>query len=157
MSAHLGRALTAYVDGELDHARRNEVQVHLAHCAACRVELDGLRRYKSVLRQGAPEVPFDLSFRVLAATTPIGQPHLVPRPLAPRRPAVHGRVRRTAFGAGLVALGVGGALVVAGPAPSAPVAPVDPTSVGLMIEHVSTANELPLGSADIVPVAAPRR
>jgi anti-sigma factor RsiW len=157
VSAHLGRALTAYVDGELDHARRGEVQVHLAHCPSCRTELEGLRSYKSVLRQDFPDVPPDLSFRLLAATAPAGHPHLLPRPVAPRRPVVHGRIRRTALSASLLALGIGGALAAAGPPPSAPLAPIDPTSAGLMIEHVSTIQELPFASADVVPVAASGR
>jgi anti-sigma factor RsiW len=157
VSAHLGRALTAYVDGELDHARRGEVQVHLAHCASCRTELDGLRSYKSVVRQDFLAVPPDLSLRLLAATTTVGRPHVLPRPVAPRRPVVHGRIRRTALSAGLAALGIGGALVAAGPPPSGPLAPIDPTSAGLMIEHVSTVQELPFAGADVVPVAVPGR
>jgi len=159
MSAHLGPVLTAYVDGELDHARRGEVQVHLAHCAACRAELTVLRQLRSSLR-AEPAVPADLAARLLAATAPAGEPRPLPRPHAPRRrrPLGDGRWRRTAVGAGLAVLGVGGALVVAGPPPSGPVAPVDPGAPGLVVEHVSTANEVPFAGADggmTVPVSAP--
>lgn len=160
MSAHLGPALTAYVDGELDHARREEVQVHLAHCASCRAELAILRVLRSSLQGAEPAVPADLAARLLAVTAPVGHPMPVPRPHAPRRhrPLAAGPLRRTAFGAGLAALGLGGALAVAGPPPSGPVAPVDPAAPGLVVEHVSTANEVPFAGADtglVVPVSAP--
>jgi anti-sigma factor RsiW len=158
MSAHLGRALSAFVDGELDHARREEVQVHLAHCAECRGELAALRLIKGALRGDlAASAPDDLAARVLAATAAPGQPALVPRAHATRRRArpEHGAVRRTAMGAGAVALGVGAAFALAGPPPSAPVAPVDPTSSGLVISHVSTANEVPFAGPGVVPVSAP--
>ena len=156
MSAHLGRSLTAYVDGELDDARREEVQVHLAHCASCRADLQILRGLKSVVADSdSPALPGDLAMRLLAATAPVGGPHLLPRPHAPRRPVLgdHPLLRRTSIGAGLLALGVGGALAVAGPAPSGPPAPVDPTSAGFVLEHISTANELPLTGPEVMPVA----
>ncbi len=160
MTSHLGLALTAYLDGELDHARRGEVQVHLAHCGACRSELVVLRGLRSDLKADQPVVPADLASRLLAATAPAGEPRPLPRPQAPRRhPLVLGGPwRRTAFGAGLAALGFGGALAVAGPPPHGPVAPVDPTAPGLVVEHVSTANEVPFagtGGGVTVPVSAP--
>jgi len=158
MSAHLGRALSAYVDGELDATTREEVAVHLAYCAQCREEAAGLRLVKGVLRREAPlSCPDDLAARVLAATTMRSQPALVPRSAPARRVPVpdHGVFRRTAFGAGAVALGVGAALALAGPPPQAPVAPVDPTSSGLVIDHVSTANEVPFAGPGVVPVSAP--
>jgi anti-sigma factor RsiW len=159
MSAHLGPALTAFVDGELDHARRGEVQVHLAHCAQCRAELAVLRQLRTSLR-AAPAVPPDLAARLLAVTAPSGEPRPVPRPHAPRRrsPLADSRWRRTAVGAGLAALGLGGALAVAGPPPAGPVAPVDPAAPSLVVEHASTANEVPFSGTAVeiaVPVSAP--
>jgi hypothetical protein len=50
---------------------------------------------------------------------------------------------------------MGGALALAGPAPQAPVAPMDPTSAGLVIEHASTANEVPFAGSDVLPAANP--
>ena len=166
MSSHLGRALSAYVDGELDAARREEVQVHLAHCPQCRDEAAALRLLKGVLRRDTPlSCPDDLAARVLAATTMRSQPALVPRPHPPRRPflsdhrtfngAFHGTLRRTAVGAGAFAAGMGAALALAGPPPQAPVAPVDPASTGLVISHVSTANEVPFAGPGVVPASAP--
>lgn len=163
MSAHLGRALSAYVDGELDHARREEVAVHLAHCQQCRDEAAVLRRVKGALRtDGALPAPDDLAARVLAATAASSQPAFVQPSFSARRPAPRrlprvepGLARRTAVGAGAVALGVGAALALAGPPPQPPVAPVDPGSTGLVISHVSTANEVPFAGPGALPVADP--
>lgn len=158
MTRHLGGALTAFVDGELDHARRDEVLVHLAHCVDCRTEVEFLRGLKSALRfEVQVAAPDYLQARVLAATAPVGHPAFVPRAHAPRRRVLdgHERLRRTAFGVGVLALGVGGALAAAGPASGPASAPMDPTSAGLVLEHVSTANEVPFAGADVIPVANP--
>lgn len=159
MTSHLGPSLTAYLDGELDDARREEVQVHLAHCAGCRAELALLKSLRSSLRGAQPAVPDDLAARLLAVTAPAGEPHALPRPHAPRRHRfLDSPWRRTAVGAGFAALGLGGALAVAGPPPGGPVAPVDPTNPGLVVEHVSTANEVPFagpGAGLTVPASAP--
>lgn len=157
MTRHLGGALTAFVDGELDHGHREEVLVHLSHCAACRFEVDVLRGLKATLRFDSPvPAPDQLLGRLLAVTAPVGQPAVVPRPHAPRRRALdgHQRLRRTAFGFGVLALGLGGAFAAAGPPPPQPQAPMDPTSMGFVLEHVSTANEVPF--AGVVPIADPR-
>lgn len=158
MSAHLGPAVTAFIDGELDHARRDEVLTHLAHCTPCRTEVEALRRLKSALRGAAeaPLVPFDLTARLLAATEPFQ-----PRPPAavrphPRRRSVagHARLRRTAVSGAFVVLGFGGALSLAGPPPRGPVAPVDPTSPQFILNHgTTTSQELPFTELDIVTVS----
>ena len=44
--SHLGRRLSALIDGELGHAQRERVLVHLAKCAACRQEAAALRMLK---------------------------------------------------------------------------------------------------------------
>ena len=157
MSRHLGGALTAFVDGELDAVAHEQVLIHLAACASCRSEVELLRGLKSALRHEPHRAPEDLAARLLALTASPGQSALVPRTPAPRSGplAGHARVRRTAFGLGMLALGFGGAMAVAGPPPAAPVAPVDPTSAGLVIEHASTANEVPFAGTDVVPAANP--
>ena len=155
MSRHLGGALTAFVDGELDHARRDEVLVHLAHCASCRADVELLRGLKAALRCEPQSAPEDLAARLLALPAVPGQPALVPRRSAARPWAENARVRRTALGVGALALGMGGALAVAGPAPRGPVAPMDPTSAGLVIEHTSTANEVPFAGSDVLPASNP--
>lgn len=153
--SHLGGDLTAFVDGELDHAARDRVLVHLSRCPDCRQEVELLRGLKSVLRS-EPSAPDELSARIMAAAARPGRPVLVPRPPTARGAlSAHARARRTALGLGALALGVGGALAVAGPPPQAPLAPVDPTSAGFLVEHTSTANEVPFAGTAVVPAAHP--
>jgi anti-sigma factor RsiW len=151
MNRHLGVALTAFVDGELDDDGREEVQVHLAHCPSCRGDLQLLRSLKSTLRAEPQTAPADLASRILALSAVPGQPALVARPPVVRD---HSRVRRAAVGFGALALGFGGALAVAG-SPHTPVAPLDPANAGFVVEHSSTANEVPFAGSDVAPVAHP--
>lgn len=159
MSAHLGHAVTAFVDGELDHGLRDEVLAHLTHCGPCLAEVESQRRFKSALRgTGGPDVPFDLSFRLLAVSTlptaPVGRPEPIRPPRLRRTHDLHPRLRRGAVGGAFVVLGLGGALSLAGPPPRGPVAPVDPTSVGFVVDHVSTTRELPFAELDTVMVSS---
>ncbi|MCW2600492.1 MAG: putative rane protein [Frankiales bacterium] len=160
MSAHLGHAATAFVDGELDDGRRDEVLGHLAHCMSCRSEVEVLRRLKLVLRTDAPEVPTDLTARLIAATVLVRPASPGPagrrRPHVRRRSTGHGRLRRTAVSGALVALGLGGALSLAGPPARGPVAPVDPTSAGFLLEHSATSHEVPFTEPDVVPASSSR-
>lgn len=53
--------LEAYHDGELDPARRAEVEAHLGACEACRTALAGLAGLSAALRSAPlPEAPADL-------------------------------------------------------------------------------------------------
>lgn len=151
MNRHLGVALTAFVDGELDHDRREEVQVHLAHCASCRGDLQLLRGLKSTLREEPQIAPMDLASRILALSAVPGQPAHVTRPPLVRD---HSRVRRAAVGVGALALGFGGVLAAAG-SPRTPVAPLDPANAGFVVEHTSTANEVPFAGSDVAPAVHP--
>ncbi len=45
--------LTAYYDGELDVARRDQVEAHLPECAECRRELEGLHALSQTLGSDA--------------------------------------------------------------------------------------------------------
>lgn len=161
MSAHLGHAVTAFVDGELDHNRRDEVLGHLTHCLSCRSEVEVLRRLKLALRTDAPAVPSGLAARLLAVTAPI-EPPAVPsaqsarRLHVRRRPVRHPRLRRTAMGGALLALGLGGALSLAGPPPTrGPLAPVDPTNAGFVLDHGAASNEVPFVELDVVSASSP--
>lgn len=153
---HLGPAATAFVDGELDHVRRDEVLAHLTWCSPCRAEVDALRLLKSTLRVEAPAVPFDLTSKLLAATEPLAP---ATRPALPARRgfphvAVRPHLRRTAVGGAALALGLGGALSLAGPPPRGPVAPVDPTSNRFVQDHgATTSGEMPLTELDVVSVS----
>ena len=154
MSAHLGPAATALVDGELGHDRREEVLAHLAHCVDCRVEVEVLRTVKASLRAAAPSMPLGLAERLAAAAESCGpgRPDLLRRgahrrhrPIS-RRPAA---VRRAALGGAAVALGLAGVVVLAGPPPRLPVVRVDPTSSQLLVDHRSTGGEMPFADVGV--------
>lgn len=148
MSAHLGPAATAFVDGELSHDRRDEVLAHLAHCGECRAEVAALRRMKGVLR-GGPDIPVHLSARLL---DPGPVALLPPRPPV-RRPR-HRRLRRTVVGGAVLALGVGGALSLAGPPPAGSGVRVDPSSEQFVLEHATTTGEVPFSGPEVVTVSS---
>jgi anti-sigma factor RsiW len=155
VTAHLGLAATAFVDGELGEARREEVLAHLAWCHPCRQEVTALRGLKSALREtGGPAVPMDLSARLMAVSAfPVAVPVAPPKP-ARRRPLdVHPRIRRTAVGGAFVAIGLGGALSLAGPPPRQPTAPVDPTTASFVRDHLGTSREVPLTEVNLVTVS----
>jgi len=48
--SHLGDALGAYLDGEIDDAERSGVTVHLAECEVCRAELGDVSWARSAVR-----------------------------------------------------------------------------------------------------------
>jgi len=48
--AHYAADLSAWIDRELPDARAAEVAAHVASCAACRAQVDGLRRTDRELR-----------------------------------------------------------------------------------------------------------
>ena len=83
MTSHLGVSVSALVDGELDHGRRERVLGHLAHCPDCRDEVDAQRRFKAALRSlGGPVPAGGLSERLLAVAMP-SQPAAATRPAGP--------------------------------------------------------------------------
>jgi anti-sigma factor RsiW len=72
--SHLGKRLTALVDGELGHEERDRALAHLATCSQCRSEAEELRRLKSrlrSLRSAAPTGEFLLRLNGLADGGPV--------------------------------------------------------------------------------------
>jgi len=51
MNKHVTAWLGAYHDGELQGGRLRQVEAHLAECAACRAELEGLRALTELVRE----------------------------------------------------------------------------------------------------------
>jgi len=51
MNKHVTAWLGAYHDGELQGGRLQQVEAHLAECAACRAELEGLRALTTLVRE----------------------------------------------------------------------------------------------------------
>lgn len=152
MTTHLGPAASAFLDGALDHSRRDEVLAHLAHCAPCRADLEVQRGLRAALRDmPAPALPGSLAERLLAVAEVDPAAKLPSGPPARRRRPPHRRgARRAAVTGALLVVGIGGTLSLAGPPPSGPVAPVDPTSAQFVRDHTSTATEVPFDSPDVV-------
>jgi len=173
MSSCPSEALTALVDGALDHDERERVHAHLAGCAACRTEVEAERALKArlaALSAGTPAPGPDLLARLRGLAVPgveptghraAGRPGTpVPlgtrpgagrpggtRPPSRRAPGRSRRVARTgALGGGLLLLGagVGLAMVLGGPRSSAPTTPVDPGSDTFVVDFVSTTGSVPL-------------
>lgn len=65
--SHLGRRLSALVDGELGDAERDQVHAHLVGCDECRAEAAALRTLKRRVRE-LSETPADgdLTSRLIA-------------------------------------------------------------------------------------------
>lgn len=166
----LGEALSALVDGELDHQARERAYSHLAGCAGCRAELDAERALKarlSDLRAGTPAPPGAVVETLLALAVPGVEPSGLPpaagrpvpfRPTDPherrrpasRRPPGRGSGRRTtrlrrtgAFGSCLLAVGITAALALGGPSGSPASTPVDPGTDAFVVDFVSTTSTVP--------------
>lgn len=76
MSNHVTEWLNAYLDGELQGSRLDQVETHLAECQSCQAELESLDRL-SVLLQEVPEPEFTPSER-FAAQVGLRLPHSKP-------------------------------------------------------------------------------
>jgi len=69
MAEHVKEWLNAYHDGELHGTRLHQVENHLAECAECRTELDGIQDLSSLLRQTAPAGEFISTERFVSNLT----------------------------------------------------------------------------------------
>ena len=87
--SHLGRRLSAVVDGELGDTERDQVLAHLVGCDECRAEVAALRTLKRRI-SGLGETPADseLTRRLIALAG-------LPEP-APSRSRLHGATRARA-------------------------------------------------------------
>lgn len=89
LSQHLGDRVAALVDGELDHEARDRALAHIAHCAACRAEVEAHRAVKEMLRRAvAPRPDAGTVTDLLALAAPGGPlpPRARSMPLAPLVP-----------------------------------------------------------------------
>ena len=154
---HLGDRVAALVDGELDHHAREKAFAHLAHCPACRAEVEAHRGVKRLLLQaGVPEPPGGTVPGLLALAAPGGP--LPPRsrsmplgPVVPDLPApgrrthsrrAHPRARLVAAGTLAAAGLVLGTAFLAGGSSSAPVVP---PVAELSVEHSRTSTAVTVG------------
>jgi anti-sigma factor RsiW len=173
----LGEALTALVDGALSGAERERAHAHLARCGACRTEVEQLRALKARLAAASapPAAPAALTAALLGLAVPGVEPAARPGPLAtgpvrpagrpvpvasaPTRPAARRadrsrhRLRRTGtVGTGLLALGVGAALLLGSPGAAPASTPVDPGSDAFVADFASTTGGVPVADrAGVLP------
>ncbi len=148
--SHLGRRLTALIDGELSTAERDRVHAHLAGCAACRAEARELRELKKRMR-GLPDLAAgDALTERLSA---IAGPGCDPVPLRGR--ACRHRARYLALGvASCVVAGLGVTAFTMGGGQPAPGPRITPPVEMYSIEHAITTGQIPVGGSSIVPVPA---
>jgi anti-sigma factor RsiW len=147
--SHLGRRLTALVDGELSAAERDRAHAHLVRCAACRAEANELRALKKRMR-GLQDLAADtdLTQRLIAIPRPGGSP----APLRDRAPRHRGRY--VALGVSCVVAGLGVTAFTLGGSPPAPGPRVTPPIEMYSVEHAITTGQIPVGAPPVVPVPA---
>lgn len=159
---HLGRWLTALIDGELDLQERDRVLNHLAGCQPCLSEANAMRALKRRLTSlGEPEsddaiasrlIDLGRSDQVLSAATryQAGQVTVDGQPLRQR---VFGQAWGIAAGAaGSVVVAIGVAAFMLGSSSAAPAVPkVVPSVDSYLLQHAYDAGEEPAGSATPAP------
>lgn len=162
-----GETLSALVDGALSHDERDRVHAHLAGCDRCRAEVEVLRGLKVRLFGLAAATPpppagLEATLRSLAAPVPprraltgAAVPVEVRRPVTVRHPRRHRRLRRTSAVGGIVALGLGAALLLGGGGDAPATTPVDPGSTAFVADFASTTGDAPVPQS-VSSTALPR-
>jgi anti-sigma factor RsiW len=73
--SHLGKRLSAFVDGELDGAQRDRAVIHLARCERCREEAVSLRTLKQRMQSlGEAAADEALTGRLIAMAAGVPEP-----------------------------------------------------------------------------------
>ena len=162
---HLGEAAAGLVDGALSHVERDLALSHIAHCDACRIEVEQQREIKA--RLGAipqPTLLDSLSARLLAVPA-----MTVPRPSAPnrlerRREARRGRQggpayrprrqRRVVISTSAFLAGAAALVLAVGGTERDPGRPVQPPLATLVNQHAATTGEVPFSDAGLSAVSA---
>ena len=153
---HLGRNLSALVDGELSPAERDRAHAHLAACEQCRAEANALRELKKRTR-GLPDAPVGdaLTRRLMFIGEPGGPVPLrrhrgpLPRAVPFGRPRHRGRY--VALGAACVVAGLSVTAFSLGGSPSVPGPRVTPPVEMYSVEHAMTTGEIPFSGPAAVP------
>jgi len=159
--SHLGQRLSAFIDGELSHQRRERVLAHLAHCEPCRREAAALRMLKQRMHAlGAATADTALTDRLIAVAGVAGPgPWRRRLPLAGRR-SLPGFPRRrwlvhSVVAAGLTlagaGLGVPAAAFLAGAGQQEPGPSVTPAIDMFVVQHEISAGGAPAMPAPPAP------
>ncbi len=168
--SHLGRRLSALIDGELNGAERDRVHAHLARCLTCRAEAKELRALKRRMSALRDVVADDALTRRLVAIAEPGDP-VPPRRRArrgrpPARPgfrtfgpasrpsgARYGRRRGryVALGVASCVVGLGVTAFTVGGGQAAPGPRITPPVEMYSVEHAITTGQVPFGGSSAVP------
>jgi anti-sigma factor RsiW len=146
--SHLGRNLSALVDGELSPAARDRAHAHLVVCEQCRAEANALRELRKRMR-GLPDAPVSdaLTRRLMFIGEP-GGPVPLRGHLGPLSRAVsfggrpRHRRRYVALGAACMVAGLSGTAFSLGGSPSVPGPRVTPPVEMYSVEHAMTTGEI---------------
>ena len=161
--SHLGRWLSALVDGELDGEERDRVLNHLAGCDACRQETNAMRALKRRLTAlGETSADSAIAGRLIelgrsdqAVPANRGPRSLPARSsqlgLADRGPRqIRQGLRMAAGSAGSALLAIGLFAFLLGNTDSQPPAPkVTPSVDSYLLQHAYDAGEAPAGSGPV--------
>jgi hypothetical protein len=153
--SHLGRWLSAQIDGELDGIERDRVLNHIAGCDACRTEANALRALKRRMTAlGDTASNTDIAGKLIelarsdgALAIPAGKAAWTaaraPAKPAIRQPWLNWRIATCSAGSALLAIGVI-AFMLGGVAPqNQPVPRVTPAVDAYWTEHIFDTGELP--------------
>jgi anti-sigma factor RsiW len=142
-SGHLGDALSALLDGELDPFQARGAQAHVDSCPTCAGELAAVSQARSWVRALPPvDPPFGFYERMLRDGTPAPAPAFANRASLRRR-------------AGLAALGAAAAAVTVLGVGSPRQQPVSPAVPRLVEAHAASASVAADLLSKLAPVGVP--
>jgi anti-sigma factor RsiW len=161
VSGHLGDDVAAFVDGELDYARRERALAHLSLCARCRAAVDAERAVKTRVQTLPGAEPSAHLIRSLTRVPAHGAPDPVSPPVhlpGPHLPVPAGRAGRGGLllaGVGSLAAGVIGVAYVVGAAGAVEPGSVTPPVARFSAEFAGSSEQsvpLPDPAMDMLPV-----